>query len=381
MAKERKRTPSKTKSTRKKAPAKRRTSGRKKSTLKKDLMIFSTVIVMITMVVLGYFIGRSEASVEPNPNRLLLKSVSDNQALYESLEKVKKERALKEQKREAALELQRKKQQEAEQREAERKKTALEAKKREEKEKLLEKANSVTYPAEVVKVDEVISVSEKEKPKLVIIIDDVSSRSQLKRIRATGLKLTPSIFPPYRISPSNHKLAEGLRHYMVHLPMESGRVFDKQTKTLMVTDTPERIEARVKELRRFFPEAQFVNNHTGSVFTSHYLAMERLYHALIREGFVFVDSRTIASTKVPQIAKKYAQRYLARDVFIDNIHTVDAIRKQLKHAVNIAKKRGYAIAIGHPHKVTLRALASAGKILKEVEVVYIDELYRRKVKR
>ncbi|MGC9351975.1 MAG: divergent polysaccharide deacetylase family protein, partial [Sulfurovum sp.] len=322
MAKERKRTPSKTIPKRKKAPAKRRTSGRKKSTLKKDMMIFSTVIVMIVMVVLGYFIGRSEAAVEPNPNRLLLKSVSDNQSLYESLEEVKQERAVREKKREAELEAQRQKRQEAARREAERKKAVQEAKKREEEENLLEKSRAVSYPKEVVKFEEVISASEKEKPKLVIIIDDVSSSSQLKHIRATGLKLTPSIFPPYRFSPSNHKLAEGLRHYMIHLPMESGKVFDRQAKTLMVKDTPKMVEARVKELRQLFPTARFVNNHTGSVFTGNYLAMDRLYHALIREGFVFVDSRTISGTKVPQISRKYAQPYIARDVFIDNIQSV-----------------------------------------------------------
>ncbi|UFH60812.1 divergent polysaccharide deacetylase family protein [Sulfurovum mangrovi] len=160
-------------------------------------MIFSTVIVMIAMVVLGYFIAKNEAAVQPNPNGLLLKSVSDNQSLFESLKKVKEERALKEEKREAELALKRKKQQEAAQREAAQKKAALQALEKEKQQKDLEKKKVVTYPAEVVKVEEVISVSEKEKPKLVIIIDDVSSRSQLAHIRATGLKLTPSIFPPY----------------------------------------------------------------------------------------------------------------------------------------------------------------------------------------
>ncbi|MDD2452196.1 MAG: divergent polysaccharide deacetylase family protein [Sulfurovum sp.] len=377
MAKERKRRSSSTRSATKKAPTKRRRStSKKKNTFKKDLMIFTTVTVMIAMVVLGYFIGKSEAAIEPNPNSLLLKSSVDNEALFESLEKVKQERALKEKKREAELDLKRKMQQEEE-----RKKAALQAQEEKKKQRLPEKSNSVTYPAEVVKLEEVISVSEKKKSKLVIIIDDVSSKSQLEDIRATGLKLTPSIFPPYRLSPSNHKLAEGLKHYMIHLPMESGKVFDKQEKTLMVTDTPEMIESRVRELRSLFPAARFVNNHTGSVFTGHYPAMERLYQALMREGFIFVDSRTIAGSKVPQIAKKYAQRYIARDIFIDNKHNVPYIHKQLKQAVKIAKKRGYAIAIGHPHTVTLQALASAGKILKEVEMVYIDELYPPKAGR
>lgn len=376
MAKERKRKPSSSRSTTKKAPARRSRSGSKKSTLKKDLMIFGTVIVMIAMVVLGYFIGRSEAAIEPNPNAILLKSNSDNKALFESLEKVKQERILREKKREAELAEKRKAKQQQE-----REKAALQAQKEAEKQKLTEERKILSSPGESILHEEPTTVSKRGKPKLVIIIDDVSSRSQLQHIRATGLKLTPSIFPPYRLSPSNHKLAEGLTHYMIHLPMQSGKVFDKQEKTLMVTDTPEMIEERVKELRSLFPAARYVNNHTGSVFTAHYPAMESLYQALLKEGFVFVDSRTIAGSKVPQIAKKYAQRYIARDIFIDNKHNVSYIHKQLRQAVNIANKRGYAIAIAHPHTVTLQALAGAGEILKEVELVYIDELYPGKAGR
>ncbi|MDD3592464.1 MAG: divergent polysaccharide deacetylase family protein [Sulfurovum sp.] len=376
MAKERKHRASSTRSATKKTPTKRRRStSKKKNTFKKDLVVFSAVTVMIAMVVLGYFIGRSEAAIEPNPNSLIMKSSADNEALFESLEKVKQERALKEKKREEELVQKRKAEQE------EKKKAALKAQKEAEKQKLHEKNSTLSFPEERMKDEEPISALKRGKPKLVIIIDDVSSKSQLKHIRATGLKLTPSIFPPYRLSPSSHKLAEGLKHYMIHLPMESGKVFDKQEKTLMVADTPEMIEARVRELRSLFPAARFVNNHTGSVFTGHYPAMERLYLALLKEGFVFVDSRTIAGSKVPQIAKKYAQRYVSRDIFIDNKHNISYIHKQLKQAVKIAQKRGYAIAIGHPHQVTLQALASAGEILKEVEMVYMDELYREKAGR
>ena len=107
------------------------------------------------------------------------------------MEKVKQERALKEKKREAELELKLQKQKEAEQ-----KKAALEAQKEAEKQKLLEARNSVTYPEDMMHYDEVSASSNKEKPKLAIIIDDVSSRSQLEHILALNLKLTPSIFPP-----------------------------------------------------------------------------------------------------------------------------------------------------------------------------------------
>ncbi len=192
------------------------------------------------------------------------------------------------------------------------------------------------------------------------------------------IKVTPSIFPPYELSKSNHKLAQGLKHYMIHLPMQSGKAYDKQYGTLKITDTKEKMEARVKEIRKLFPTARYVNNHTGSAFTSDYKAMEMLYGLLRREGFVFVDSRTTAATKVRKIAHAFGDAYVAKDIFIDNEHKIPYIHKQLRQAVKVAKKKGYAIAIGHPHPVTMKALGSAKDIFRDVELVYIDDIYRKK---
>ncbi|HCO90539.1 MAG TPA: divergent polysaccharide deacetylase family protein, partial [Alphaproteobacteria bacterium] len=47
---------------------------------------------------------------------------------------------------------------------------------------------------------------------------------------------------------------------------------------------------------------------------------------------------------------------LERDVFIDNELVPDKIRLQLQRAEDIARARGSAILIGHPHKETLDVL-------------------------
>lgn len=112
-------------------------------------------------------------------------------------------------------------------------------------------------------------------------------------------------------------------------------------------------------------------------FTDNTKAMTTLYRALRKEGFVFIDSRTIGSSKVGKIAHAFGDAYVARDIFIDNKHEVGYIHKQLEKAVKIAKNKGYAVAIGHPHKITMRALKSADDILKDVELVYIDDIYTR----
>ena len=217
------------------------------------------------------------------------------------------------------------------------------------------------------------------KPKLAIIIDDVHTQKQIDAIGHLGLKVTPSIFPPYRLAKHSNVLARHLKHYMIHLPMEShSKQFNSQGKTLLTSFTDEQIADRVMEVRQLFPRAKYVNNHTGSVFTSNYKAMKKLYIALKMEGFTFVDSFTESRSKVRQIAHEFGDAYVRRDIFIDNKQELSYIHKQLRLAVHKAKKKGYAIAIGHPHKVTMKALASAKQILKDVELVYIDEIYRRK---
>ncbi len=215
-----------------------------------------------------------------------------------------------------------------------------------------------------------------KRPRLVLIIDDVSHPWQIKALRALGYHITPSIFPPSELSKTSNKLSYGLKHFMIHLPMQSGSAkMNRMEGMLRITDSSRKMQARAREIRKLFPSGKFINNHTGSVFTSNYKAMKKMYGYLRAEGFTFVDSRTAGSTKLKRITKEYGDRYIVRDVFIDNTQTVPYIHRQLAKAVKIAKRRGYAIAIGHPHKATFKALASAKKLFQGVDLVYIDELY------
>ncbi len=359
----------KKKTTTKKAPIKRKTSKKtvKKSHLKKDILIFLSVFLMISLVSFGYFLGQNYTSNTQIQTSKMPKNKETytTQQLLNDLSKIKtkkpeeKEKPIKIEKPAPV-------------------KIVKVGKKVIPKPPMKEREKVEKVEKKPVKKEDVSLAYRGEKPKLAIIIDDVSSAKQLKQIISLPVKVTPSIFPPYALSKSNHKLAEGLKHYMVHLPMQSGRAFDKQYGTLKITDSKEKMEARVKEIRRLFPTARYINNHTGSVFTDNYKAMEILYGLLRKEGFIFVDSRTVGSTKVRKIAHSYGDAYVGRDIFIDNTHTISYIHKQLRQAVKIAKKKGYAVAIGHPHKTTMKALESTKDIFKDVELVYIDEVYKKK---
>jgi polysaccharide deacetylase 2 family uncharacterized protein YibQ len=216
-----------------------------------------------------------------------------------------------------------------------------------------------------------------KSPKLVIIIDDVHTSKELSMIKSLPFSVTPSIFPPYKLAHNTPQLAKQCKHYMVHLPMESSSAkFNKQAKTIMRDWSKKQIEQRLHNIKKMFPNAKYINNHTGSVLTSNYHSMDMVYDALIKNGFIFVDSYTTPKSVVKKVAKKYHQRYIKRDVFIDNIQDVSYIKKQIQKGIKKAKKHGYSIIIGHPHKATIKALKESCTILKDVNVVYMDELFR-----
>jgi polysaccharide deacetylase 2 family uncharacterized protein YibQ/nitrate reductase NapE component len=215
------------------------------------------------------------------------------------------------------------------------------------------------------------------KPKLVIIMDDMSFYSQVKELKQSGIKITPSFFPPSKRHPNTAKYAKEFKHYMVHFPMQATNPnFKEEVNTLHTNSSLEFIENRVANIKKEFPKAKFINNHTGSKFTADYNAMNNLYIALNKYNMIFIDSRTTSKTKAGLISKKYHKLLLSRDVFLDNKSDIKYIQNQLKQAIKIAKKRGYAIAICHPHPKTFEALIKSKKMLKNVEVIYIDELYK-----
>jgi len=57
------------------------------------------------------------------------------------------------------------------------------------------------------------------KPKLVIIIDDVSFRSHVRAIKSLPFKITPSFFPPNKMHPNTPIYAREFKDYMVHVPI------------------------------------------------------------------------------------------------------------------------------------------------------------------
>ena len=212
------------------------------------------------------------------------------------------------------------------------------------------------------------------KARLAIIIDDVGTKRQVEAIKSLKLPLTMSFLPPSKGRPNTAKLAKLEKLYMVHLPMEAQNWSAEEPNTLRINDEQTKISARIKEIKELFPKVKYINNHTGSKFTSSEVAMNRLIFALTANNIHFIDSRTTAHTKAPKVLKNFGLKYMSRDVFLDHHMDKPYVLEQIKKAIKVAKSHGTAIAIGHPHKNTLQALYESKELLKDVELVYINRL-------
>jgi len=213
------------------------------------------------------------------------------------------------------------------------------------------------------------------KPRIAIILDDISFSSQVQSIKALGLPITMSFLPANAIHPNTPKMAENEEFYMVHLPLEALSYSHAEPDTLHVTDSAQRIETTIAKLKKDFPRLMFLNNHTGSLFTSDYRAMAHLYDSLDKYGLTFVDSRTTSKTQAPRLCKERGIRYIGRDVFLDHKNSVEYVKGQIREAIKIAKVTGLAIAIGHPRKETLKAIETLkDELSKDIELIYLNQI-------
>lgn len=247
------------------------------------------------------------------------------------------------------------------------KKETKEQNKNKEKEKIDEKS--------IITNKDSFTYDKKNKPKIAIVIDDVTTQVQKDTILSMGYKITMAFLPPTNSHPTSAKIALNLPFYMIHFPMQASPKFKGQEiNSLNITDSYETIEKRVKQLREWYPNAVYTNNHTGSVFTENEEAMDKLFRALKKYNFIFVDSRTSNKSVAKKYAQKYNMPYIVRNTFIDNEENYEYIQNQLKQAIEIAKKQGYSIAIGHPHAVTLKVLKDSKNLLKDVEPIFVNQL-------
>lgn len=366
-------------------PKRKKTTSRKNSNFLQYIAWgLSFVIILAAVFVAGYYVGHDGAKKEATE-----KERSKEEAKRSMMQKLEEESAKKEQQKEQSVS---QKLKEVLKKESHSEQAAQETPKKE----VLPKESNATKQKEAHTLkeapkeyedasheveEELLPIAPErkvftgsQKPKLAIIIDDVSTASHVNAIKELHLPITMSFLPPSKSRPASHTLAAKEDFYMVHLPMEAQNFKAEEPMTLRVDDSHAKILQRIEELKELFPKVKYINNHTGSKFTADEAAMDRLILALKSQNIRFIDSRTTGSSKAQKVSKKYDLEYVGRDVFLDHQMDKSYIVAQIKKAIQIAKKHGTAIAIGHPHANTIAALGESKALLKEVELVTVDKL-------
>lgn len=197
------------------------------------------------------------------------------------------------------------------------------------------------------------------RPMITIVLDDVGvARQHAEMAVALPAPIVLSIMTYAGNAAALAREAHAKGHeVMVHMPMQPmSDAINPGPNALSVGMEAQEIKRRVDWGLGRLAGYVGLNNHMGSRFTQDTEGMRVVLAEAKRRGLLFLDSKTIAGSIGDKLAAEMGVTHIARDVFLDDDMSEAAVARQLANAEAIARKRGYAVAIGHPHPATIAVL-------------------------
>jgi polysaccharide deacetylase 2 family uncharacterized protein YibQ len=196
-------------------------------------------------------------------------------------------------------------------------------------------------------------------PVISIVIDDLGNRwdNGLRAVNLPG-PVACAFLPRSHFTPALARLAHSRgKEVMLHLPMESvgNDALDDGGLTLDMSE--QQFQRTLDEDLDAVPYVSGVNNHMGSLLTRHPGHMLWLMEGIRRHGgLFFVDSRTTSATVALMLARENDVPSTERKVFLDSEPGADVLKREFSRLVQLARREGAALGIGHPHPDTLALL-------------------------
>jgi polysaccharide deacetylase 2 family uncharacterized protein YibQ len=217
------------------------------------------------------------------------------------------------------------------------------------------------------------------QPRVAIIIDDIGyDRGLTRKFMAFNVPLTFSVLPdsPFGDTLVREIQAHGLE-LMLHQPMEPREYPDVNPGpgALLSSMTADELIAQLERNLDHFPGVKGVNNHMGSQLTTESTRMYQVFSVLKKRKLYFIDSRSTADTICRPSARMFQVRFAERDIFLDHFQDADFIRKQFRLLAKEAEKHGQAVAIAHPHSLTVKLFREMlPELQKHVQLVPASEV-------
>jgi len=194
--------------------------------------------------------------------------------------------------------------------------------------------------------------------RIAIVIDDLGrSLADIDRLEALGVPLTYAVLPYESKTPEvDARLRADGAEILCHLPMEARDGENPGPGAIRGDEGTAELEELTRAAIAAVPGATGVNNHMGSHVTTDVPAMRAILRVVAERGLFFLDSRTIAASVAYEMALEAGIPTAQRSVFLDAERGGNAEELAFDELVRIAREKGAAIGIGHPHEATLAML-------------------------
>ena len=223
-------------------------------------------------------------------------------------------------------------------------------------------------------------IASADAPRVAIIIDDMGYHlANGKRAIALPGAVSFSFLPG---APRARALAEQAhalnKDVLLHLPLQAANAdAPSELSEIHIDMSRERVAHAFTTAMDAVPHVIGVNGHRGSLLTRHPGHMQWLMEEIRgRESLFFIDSYTHHESVALQIAVENNVEAIKRDVFLDPDPSPGAVEREFERFKALARKRGQALAIGHPYPATLDLLErELPKLADEgFELVRVSEL-------
>ncbi|MFO7891806.1 MAG: divergent polysaccharide deacetylase family protein [bacterium] len=195
---------------------------------------------------------------------------------------------------------------------------------------------------------------------IALIIDDFGYHfnSTIKDFFSISAELSYSVIPGTRFS---SEIAEEIKRHnyelILHLPMEPIKQQYQRDEMIILSNMNQyQIRSIIQSALNNVSGVVGMNNHMGSKITENRELMKIILKNIKQKDLFYIDSRTSSRSIAFDVARELNIPTAKRDIFIDNEESKASIKAKLWDLAELAKKRGYAIGIGHCSRLTLEVL-------------------------
>ena len=212
-------------------------------------------------------------------------------------------------------------------------------------------------------------VPAKKVADVYIVLDDGGHNlNHLQPFLNLDIPLTIAVLPELSYSKESAlRITKAGKTLILHQPMQAINLStDPGPSAIMPEMSADQIRSLLTKNLDSLGIKIGLNNHEGSLITADTYAMKVVMEVCKERGMFFLDSRTNSKSVCKSVASEYGVKLYERNTFLDNTPSQADMIAMFKSGIEVAKKNGSVIMIGH---------VWSGKNLADVLQKMYDEYY------